>query len=156
MTHKITIIRSYLPKKPVFLYELRESMSGQITTQACYMGQILLSKSITPLFQKKPIRLVSEMGIAIYPFTRQARGKMVQSDLCTTIMNLPPSQESERKLAELLAPFNFEILFRDTPQSINEIPYVPWSKQPSCDFCGEPLNICTCKEIEGEIVCDQK
>lgn len=151
--HKITIIRSYLPKKPVFLYELRESMSGQITTQACYMGQLLLGKSITPLYQKKPIKLVSEMGIAIYPFTRQARGKMVQSDLCTTIMNLPPSQESERKLAELLAPFNFEITFQDTPNATVLNVWTSSFKQPLCDFCGEPLNICTCKEIDGEIVC---
>lgn len=139
--HKITIIRSYLPKKPVFLYELRESMSGQITTQACYMGQLLLGKSITPLFQKKPIKLVSELGIAIYPFTRQCRGKMVQSELCTTIMNLPSSQESERKLAELLAPFNFELTFQDTPTSISQSAWTSPFKEQSCDYCGEVFSV---------------
>lgn len=151
--HKITIIRSYLPKKPIYLYELRESLSGQITTQACYMGQLLLGKNITPLYQKKPIKLVSELGIAIYPFTRQCRGKMVQSDLCTSIMCLPPSQESERKLAELLAPFNFEITFQDTPTSVPETAWKSPFKQPECDYCGETLDICLCKEIDGEIIC---
>ena len=133
--HKITIIRSMLPKKPEFLYEIRESMSGQQTILACYMGQLLLGKSITPLFQKKPVRLVSDRGIAIYPLTRQCPGKMVQSDLCTTIMCLPPSQESERRLAELVAPY-FELTFQDTPVSVPQTAWKSPFKEQVCDFCG--------------------
>ena len=152
MTLKITIIRSYLPKKPIFLYEIRESLSGQQTILACYMGQLLLGKSITPLYQKKPIKLVSDLGIAVYPFTRQCRGKMVQSDLCTSIMCLPPSQESERKLAELMAPY-FELVFQDTPNAVPETVWTSPFKEQSCDFCGKTLDVCLCKEIEGEIVC---
>lgn len=94
----IRILRKLLPPKNCPYLEDEE---GHLS----YMGQMLVQLHVgTKLFvKKKPIRLVSELN-QLYPhFTRMCRGKIVQTDLCTTITDLRPSPENEKRLAELLA-----------------------------------------------------
>lgn len=94
---QIRIIRNLLPIKTCnFLKDEHGFMS--------YMGQILFQLHNKPaLYVKgKPVKLVSELNTPFPHFTRSCRGKIVQTDLCSSIVDMRPSPENERRLAELL------------------------------------------------------
>lgn len=94
----IKIIRNLLPPKSCPYLEDDE---GHLS----YMGQILmqLNRGIKLKVKQKPVRLVSDLNVPIQHFTRSCRGKLVQTDLCSTIVDMRPTPENEERLARMLA-----------------------------------------------------
>ena len=100
-----------MPLKPRYLHEIIETKGADIH-KLCYLGQILREIKEPTLFNKQPVRLVHELKTNIPPFTRIVRGTITQSDLATSIMNLPLGSDAEKTLVELLAPY-FTVSFKD-------------------------------------------
>ena len=107
----IVIKRSVLPIRPACLSTWVE-VNGQATQRIDYLGQILqgLGHAVESDKVKKPV-LASDLNLAVPPFTRLVRGKSVQTDLASDIMQLPHSPESERRLAAMLLPHGFQVEF---------------------------------------------
>ncbi len=87
---------------------------GNIQPRFDYIGQILYILGHTKLYNKegRPVKLISDLALAIPPLSQIVRGVCVQTDLACTIMRLTPSPEGEKRLAALLAD-HWEIVFED-------------------------------------------
>lgn len=108
---KITIRRSILPIQPRYIAEWAE-VRGVATLRLDYMGQILKTLGHQVYTDKCPKpKLVSDLSVAVHPFTRIVRGCSVQTDITSDIMSMPFSPESERRLVAMLEPFGFEVEF---------------------------------------------
>lgn len=106
---RIVIIRSLLPSSPAHLHSIYDAPTGN-THKMCYMGQILHGLGHKVITRSGPCRSPVDAGIFQPPFTQYCRGRLVQTDLCTRIMNLRPSLNSEQRIIELLPNYTFNFI----------------------------------------------
>lgn len=109
-TPSIVIIRSILSHQhdkypPKFICEPTTNKADYIAQIIHQLGYPTVLKH-SPASKPEPVRLVSDLRIPIPGLVRICRGKTVQTDLCTNIMQLIPSPESERRLVALLPDYN--------------------------------------------------
>ena len=104
----ITLIRSLYPnvKNP----PLESTKSGRLS----YMGQILHQLGLPTLAKdKKQAYILSDVANlpVHYPFSCGCNGRIVQTDLSTSIINTPP--ENEARIRSLLEDAGFIVTFID-------------------------------------------
>lgn len=99
---EVTIIRSILPSKGLFLHKIRDTLTGY-SHEACYMGQILFSLGFPTLnSHKEPVRLVSDVSPPVHKFTFTCRDRTIPTPEAARIMSLKICQQSEITINSLL------------------------------------------------------
>ena len=110
--------------EPKYLHQVVDAGSS-VKHQIDCMGQILKQMGINLLPKNEPIRNLYELGKSAGIFTRCVRGKQMQSDIASRIMQLHPlSPENMKGVAALLVPHHtIEFIDKNGVVVYSSVPY---------------------------------